>query len=160
MKLMLLIEGYTPGTAGAAWSEEDALIIKAKLWAILLIPNNYNPLNTQPQSFPLENLEFRREIPYAAKHLRLGFHGCMKNKDGSGGCNGCLNLQKMEDSLDWRTYDLKKEGRGLSGHEGLLTTVKVLEQIYTDPSYPPNVCLLYTSPSPRDATLSRMPSSA
>ena len=24
----------------------------------------------------------------------------------------------------------------------------------------PNVCLLYTSPSPRDATLSRMPSSA
>ena len=25
---------------------------------------------------------------------------------------------------------------------------------------PPNTCLLYTSPSPRDATLSRMPSSA
>ena len=25
---------------------------------------------------------------------------------------------------------------------------------------PPSVCLLYTSPSPRDATLSRMPSSA
>ena len=26
--------------------------------------------------------------------------------------------------------------------------------------YPPKDCLLYTSPSPRDATLSRMPSSA
>ena len=26
--------------------------------------------------------------------------------------------------------------------------------------YSPNCCLLYTSPSPRDATLSRMPSSA
>ena len=26
--------------------------------------------------------------------------------------------------------------------------------------YPPTACLLYTSPSPRDATLSRMPSSA
>ena len=26
--------------------------------------------------------------------------------------------------------------------------------------YKPNTCLLYTSPSPRDATLSRMPSSA
>ena len=61
----------------------------------------------------------------------------MKYKDGSGGCNGCMNLQKMEDSLDWRTYDLLNEGRGLSGHEGLLTTVKVLEQIYTDPAYPP-----------------------
>ena len=27
-------------------------------------------------------------------------------------------------------------------------------------AYKPNTCLLYTSPSPRDATLSRMPSSA
>ena len=27
-------------------------------------------------------------------------------------------------------------------------------------TFPANVCLLYTSPSPRDATLSRMPSSA
>ena len=29
-----------------------------------------------------------------------------------------------------------------------------------EPRRPPNICLLYTSPSPRDATLSRMPSSA
>ena len=104
-----------------------------------MIPNNYNPLNTENQNFTLESLEYRRETPYAAKHLRLGFHGCMKNKDGTGGCNGCLNLQRMEDSLDWRTYDLTKEGRGVSGHEGLLTTVKLLEQIYTDPSFPPKV---------------------
>ena len=29
-----------------------------------------------------------------------------------------------------------------------------------DSNVQPNICLLYTSPSPRDATLSRMPSSA
>ena len=29
-----------------------------------------------------------------------------------------------------------------------------------DPCMHPKICLLYTSPSPRDATLSRMPSSA
>ena len=31
---------------------------------------------------------------------------------------------------------------------------------FTDEMYQANGCLLYTSPSPRDATLSRMPSSA
>ena len=36
------------------------------------------------------------------------------------------------------------------------------QEILTDPSYSQQIvtCLLYTSPSPRDATLSRMPSSA
>ena len=34
-------------------------------------------------------------------------------------------------------------------------TAKSIEQVLS-----PNTCLLYTSPSPRDATLSRMPSSA
>ena len=42
-------------------------------------------------------------------------------------------------------YFLSMEGR----------KVKVIER---DPTY--KTCLLYTSPSPRDATLSRMPSSA
>ena len=31
---------------------------------------------------------------------------------------------------------------------------------FSSPGYPDTPCLLYTSPSPRDATLSRMPSSA
>ena len=34
------------------------------------------------------------------------------------------------------------------------------ERIYTHPTTEAYICLLYTSPSPRDATLSRMPSSA
>ena len=32
--------------------------------------------------------------------------------------------------------------------------------VHVEPDVSPNTCLLYTSPSPRDATLSRMPSSA
>ena len=35
-----------------------------------------------------------------------------------------------------------------------------LAQCYVEAINEHNVCLLYTSPSPRDATLSRMPSSA
>ena len=37
---------------------------------------------------------------------------------------------------------------------------KVMIDVYTKWCGPCKICLLYTSPSPRDATLSRMPSSA
>ena len=39
-------------------------------------------------------------------------------------------------------------------------TISLPASRVTDPAGNPNTCLLYTSPSPRDATLSRMPSSA
>ena len=52
--------------------------------------------------------------------------------------------------------------------EGLSTFIRSIvdegdEVIMPTPTYPgyaPNICLLYTSPSPRDGLLSRMPSSA
>ena len=28
--------------------------------------------------------------------LRLGFHDCLKYKDGTGGCDGCLNWHGLE----------------------------------------------------------------
>ena len=53
------------------------------------------------------------------------------------------------------------------GHTVNLEFAKLLKQklveqrkLKNKPKYNPNICLLYTSPSPRDATLSRMPSSA
>ena len=59
-------------------------------------------------------------------------------------------------------------GAGLGGcitamYYGLYNTVDsdVEVTIYHDPNVPiERVCLLYTSPSPRDGLLSRMPSSA
>ena len=42
-------------------------------------------------------------------------------------------------------------------HELYLSTVEITSSPALDTN---NTCLLYTSPSPRDATLSRMPSSA
>ena len=47
--------------------------------------------------------------------------------------------------------------KGIKEFEALLPTDTFCR---THQSYMVNVCLLYTSPSPRDATLSRMPSSA
>ena len=51
----------------------------------------------------------------------------------------------------YQLKDLKEiEFNDLWGDRGVFTTMWIFE----------NPCLLYTSPSPRDATLSRMPSSA
>ena len=38
--------------------------------------------------------------------------------------------------------------------------VYVVNRLHAEPGEKPNPCLLYTSPSPRDGLLSRMPSSA
>ena len=46
-----------------------------------------------------------------------------------------------------------------SGHSSVFETTHIISSKYTS-FYEDYPCLLYTSPSPRDATLSRMPSSA
>ena len=53
---------------------------------------------------------------------------------------------------------LKKMMVGLLG--SVIAIGGFLEVATADLKFPMLVCLLYTSPSPRDATLSRMPSSA
>ena len=56
----------------------------------------------------------------------------------------------------------KDHGPGYSGSEEKLSLepIKKIEGTVTLPGSKSMSCLLYTSPSPRDATLSRMPSSA
>ena len=64
------------------------------------------------------------------------------NKCVSGGA-GALSIQ---DKSDAKIYDSEFRNNSVKGFGGALTVARS--------------CLLYTSPSPRDATLSRMPSSA
>ena len=77
---------------GSPWSEEESLIVKSKLWATMesgrLRAQEY--LRLHPE-VGLEEWPEKKSLPNAAKLLRLGFHQCLKNSDGSGGCNGCLN---------------------------------------------------------------------
>ena len=51
-------------------------------------------------------------------------------------------------------------GGGMAGARARAAYATAQEQAYTDYLTQSSTCLLYTSPSPRDATLSRMPSSA
>ena len=61
----------------------------------------------------------------------------------------CLNIVKTLTKRE--NANLRRTNRDI---------LKVLEKKTAETSTENKVCLLYTSPSPRDATLSRMPSSA
>ena len=65
-----------------------------------------------------------------------------------------------------RSY-ISKDGKGLKLHGRSLLLIRNVGHLMTNPSIilsngneVPEGCLLYTSPSPRDGLLSRMPSSA
>ena len=83
-------------------------------------------------------------------------------------CNGVSVLRHMHSSLQWRfvvaahlTLSVTKfhEIHGLN--LDLVTWSSKLHSGHAhNQDLPRRTCLLYTSPSPRDATLSRMPSSA
>ena len=61
-------------------------------------------------------------------------------------------LDQMHDSLN-KILNLSDDMKVYCGHEYTLNNLMFLEDIFRD-------CLLYTSPSPRDLSTSRMPSSA
>ena len=79
-------------------------------------------------------------------------------------CLKCHNADKMRADLDLATFDALMNGSGngevVAGGD---LDNSLLYQLVTHaekPVMPPKSCLLYTSPSPRDRSLSRMPSSA
>ena len=68
----------------------------------------------------------------------------------------CANVAFSQDEESLMTYDLATSAmdaaEAYAREKGWNVTILITDQS--------NNCLLYTSPSPRDATLSRMPSSA
>ena len=72
----------------------------------------------------------------ARKALRLGFHDCLKYKDGTGGCDGCLNWEGMVDMNFDKSKPYGNPTALETNNNGLGHTAVVLERIYTDPGYP------------------------
>ena len=82
--------------------------------------------------------------------------------DGHNGFHDMEGMASPEDmaslaTLDGTDFDKLWLSLMITHHEGALTMV---EDLTDQPGSAYDPCLLYTSPSPRDATLSRMPSSA
>ena len=83
-----------------------------------------------------------------------------------GSLNKILSLKEEERAKGVITASTGNHGLGfaraceISGTKGIVFLPKKAAQSKIDALAYYDVCLLYTSPSPRDATLSRMPSSA
>ena len=77
-------------------------------------------------------------------------------------------ISHVDESLEEITVTGRKKvlvGEARSASEGVIGQVDIYKRPLQRPgdileAVPGLICLLYTSPSPRDATLSRMPSSA
>ena len=69
----------------------------------------------------------------------------------------------LTDDLGWGDVSYHGGSIPTPNIDKLVSKGVEMNRFYSDPSCSPtraSICLLYTSPSPRDATLSRMPSSA
>ena len=144
--IVVQIEGH-PGVPGVEWSSEVIKIMQYKLRRFWSYPFQntrrfdlkYNAIYRKyvydPTNITIEpNCDFEadencqnwwgefnrgRDIAFnERKMLRLAFHDCAPYEDGSGGCDGCLN---MDENLD--------------DNNGLQYTVAVLEKMYTDKDY-------------------------
>ena len=71
--------------------------------------------------------------------MRLSFHDCLKYEDGTGGCDGCLNWEGVEDALNITKYGYNNPPVEFTNNKGLEEIVDLFERIYKDPSYPFNV---------------------
>merc|ERR1712156_1048910 len=109
---------YVPGTPGAPWTDYELLTVKAKLFRL-----------------------FRYGISAPAV-LRLGFHDCLKYKDGTGGCDGCLNWHGMEHRFGQDGQDIahsrSQENVEEGNNNGLENVVRYLEKVYTKKDHPGN----------------------
>ena len=146
------------GGPGGAWSEDDISITRQRVLTMI------SPEHKDKEAmFPEDDID-EKGIDSVTENvlLRLAFHDCVRYKDGSGGCDGCLNWEGMGfryrnfrmigsdfKALDVGNYYYKPEDIVHHGaNNGLGRVVKYLEKIYTMVDWP----VTYTGPT-QDSSL-------
>ena len=138
------------GRPGASWTEEEVLIVKAKIrktfttWSKGLSQAALASVGL-PDETDNEKLYHWGTFHNAPKLLRLAFHDCVKYKDGSGGCDGCLNWKGVGTFFEDKPGDQLYEDVTIGDNNGLRPTVEVMEAVYTDRNFPANAPVLPTS---------------
>ena len=137
---------YVPGEAGAPWSTEVQLAVRAKLHRIF--EEARSTVNEANIEMPNGGSEAWTGYPTEAKFLRLAFHDCLKYEDGTGGCDGCLEWNGMGVRFDRDNMGiLNISTEETDGHNnGLQPTVQILEKIYTDATFPSMATALDVAP--------------
>ena len=68
--------------------------------------------------------------------IRLAFHDCVRYKDGTGGCDGCLNYHKINPGLGIKDKCHFCEQVNEGNNAMLARTVGFLEVLYTTVDFP------------------------
>jgi len=166
--LMEAAPGSRSTAPGAPWTEDEVLIVMAKIHAMIShqqelrkffkLEDTFECYASAPDStghdfkiVPCDHYESfsgfqgRGVAPTYPMLLRLGFHGCFRREDGTGGCNGCMNFRRM--FVRWglrnqavfhggKNPDTRPEDAGHSnGNMAMLGDF--LELIYADKEFPP-----------------------
>merc|ERR1711892_539974 len=127
----------TVGAIGAPWSAETVEIVKKKMFFLLKKDGKLRDVIVAEPTFRAkyfyESPNYplpEQKIGFSETTLRLAFHACLKYEDGSGGCNGCLDLDKYELSTNAKIP--------MGANNGLNWAVAVLEALYLDKEFPRN----------------------
>jgi len=157
-----------PGQPGQPWTDEEVLIVKEKIrimasnagkeiWlehpvAKLLdegtldefsLPHEGDSLGPRDTKGPdwARSRWTCKWKPSPGKLVQLGFHDCLKYKNGGGGCDGCLNWEAMGfKPLNFIEYNEKSYRKfpisTKTNNNKLQMTARSLELIYTLTDWP------------------------
>ena len=138
---------YQPGTPGAEWTEEEVNIVHQKVLKFLThdkeeIQEMFQGMTNKGKYEAFSKFGQNRPITEMAL-FRLAFHDCLTYKDGTGGCDGCLNWDKMgtDTPSPFKSMDTYCEHQfdkvNKTDNNGLDRLVFYLEKMYTSTNFPP-----------------------
>lgn len=138
------VDGIVQGNPGQSWSQEEALVVKAKLWQIFswttepvheVLFQLYGPDSKDGPLWETIGATGR----FAPTAIRLGFHGCLRDREGTGGCDGCLYSDELDKPyMDYVSqHVIPNDSPGAPNfNNGLKPLADVLEELYTNRSFP------------------------
>ena len=151
-----VIAEYQPGTPGAEWTDEEVGIVRQKVLKFLShekdeIQEMFQGMTNTGKYEAFSVFGLNRPITEMAL-FRLAFHDCLTYKDGTGGCDGCLNWDKMgtdapspfkgpmfpSTGIAQDTYCQHQfEKVNKTDNNGLDRLVFYLEKMYSSTDFPP-----------------------